>query len=96
MLSGSYDRRAIIWNPATGAIVKTLLLHDAPVFDVDWKDDDVFATCSSDKTILICSVNSKEPHALKTLTGHTDEVSHELHTCLQKHIYTNTYIRTHT
>lgn len=75
LLSGSYDRRAIVWTLDTGVVIKTFLLHEAPVFDVDWKDDDKFATCSSDKTIMICSVANKDPTALTTLTGHADEVN---------------------
>ena len=49
LLSGSYDKRAIIWSAATGTILKVYALHSAPVLDVDWRDADVFATCSSDK-----------------------------------------------
>lgn len=49
ILSGSYDRRAIVWSAETGKIVKSFLLHDGPVLDVDWKDGDIFATCSSDR-----------------------------------------------
>ncbi len=49
ILSGSYDRRSIVWDPNSGNLVKCFLFHNGPVLDVDWKDDDVFATCSSDK-----------------------------------------------
>jgi transducin (beta)-like 1 len=49
ILSGSYDRRAIVWNAETGAIVKIFSLHSGPVLDVDWRDSDSFATCSSDR-----------------------------------------------
>lgn len=49
ILSGSYDKRAIVWNAETGHIVKIFQLHSAPVLDVDWKDNETFATCSSDK-----------------------------------------------
>jgi transducin (beta)-like 1 len=48
ILSGSYDRRSIVWSAETGTMVKSYLLHSAPVLDVDWKDSDTFATCSSD------------------------------------------------
>jgi transducin (beta)-like 1 len=56
VLSGSYDQRAIVWSPETGALVKTYQLHEGPVLDVDWKDNDVFATCSSDKYVS-CSTS---------------------------------------
>ena len=48
ILSGSYDRRSIVWDAKTGQVIKSFLLHSAPVLDVDWKDGDTFATCSSD------------------------------------------------
>lgn len=75
LLSGSYDRRSIIWNPVTGKAVKTYLLHSAPVLDVDWSDSDLFATCSSDRTIYICKVSTPESTALCTFVGHDDEVN---------------------
>ena len=49
LLSGSHDKRAIIWSTETGTIVKAFPVHSGPVLDVDWKDGDYFATCSSDK-----------------------------------------------
>jgi transducin (beta)-like 1 len=48
LLSGSYDRRAIVWSLATGKAIKIFLLHTAPVLDVDWRDGEMFATCSTD------------------------------------------------
>lgn len=51
ILSGSYDRRAVVWSADTGHVVKIYSLHSAPVLDVDWKDEDTFATCSSDKYV---------------------------------------------
>ena len=48
ILSGSYDRRSIVWNPVTGTVVKSCMLHSAPILDLDWKDSETFATCSSD------------------------------------------------
>ena len=75
ILSGSYDRRAIVWDATTGQPVKSFMLHAAPVLDVDWKDSDSFATCSSDMCIFICRVSSAGTGAEKTLKGHTDEVN---------------------
>lgn len=37
-----------MWS-TDGSLLKTFMLHDGPVLDVDWKDADTFATCSSDK-----------------------------------------------
>ena len=75
ILSGSYDRRAIVWDAATGQPVKSFLLHSAPVLDVDWRDADTFATCSSDMAIYVCSVSSPRAEATRHLQGHTDEVN---------------------
>ena len=74
ILSGSYDKRALVWDAATATVVKSYSLHSAPVLDVDWKDSDTFATCSSDKTIYLCKVTSADSAATHTFTGHTDEV----------------------
>ena len=44
--------------------------------DVDWKDGEVFATCSSDRSIQICDVSSEDTNvAMRTLNGHEDEVN---------------------
>ena len=48
LLSGSYDHRAIVWDTATGTVLRIFHVHQAPVLDVDWKDNCTFATCSSD------------------------------------------------
>eukprot|EP01032_Pedospumella_encystans_P016381 gene16381-18691_t len=76
ILSGSYDRRAIVWNASSGVIVKVFSLHAGPVLDVDWRDSDSFATCSSDRSIYICQVSSQEENTpLRCLSGHDDEVN---------------------
>jgi transducin (beta)-like 1 len=75
ILSGSYDRRAIVWDAATGQPIKSFLLHSAPVLDVDWRDADTFATCSSDQAIYVCKVSSPRAEATRHLQGHTDEVN---------------------
>ena len=49
LLSGSYDKRAVVWDPISAVAMKVFAIHTAPVLDVDWKDNDTFATCSSDK-----------------------------------------------
>ena len=47
--------------------------HTAPILDVAWRDDAVFATSSSDRTVRVCEVGTTSPGA--TLRGHTDEVN---------------------
>jgi hypothetical protein len=75
LLSGSYDKTTIVWDVSTpnGFIKQQFTDHQAPALDVDWKDDTTFASCSTDKTVHICSVGVPLP--LKKYTGHTDEVN---------------------
>mmetsp|Transcript_13340 Transcript_13340/g.37558 ORF Transcript_13340/g.37558 Transcript_13340/m.37558 type:complete len:1067 (-) Transcript_13340:1264-4464(-) len=75
LLSGSYDKTTIVWDVSMGSgyIKQQFDDHQAPALDVDWKDDNTFASCSTDKTVHICRVGSNRP--LKTYTGHTDEVN---------------------
>lgn len=40
---------------------------------MDWKDDTTFASCSTDKRVLICRVGVDHP--LRVYTGHLDEVN---------------------
>ena len=57
-------------------MLKSFALHSAPVLDVDWKDSDTFATCSSDKKIHVCKVTTTDPSTpTHTFDGHTDEVN---------------------
>jgi len=63
--------------------------HSAQVLDVDWKTGgyhglDVFASCSTDRTIAVCALADREadtdPAAatttpLQVLVGHADEVN---------------------
>ncbi|KAG8466521.1 hypothetical protein KFE25_007900 [Diacronema lutheri] len=73
LLSGSVDKTAIVWDAATGAVRQQFRLHTAPMLDVDWRDDDTFATCSTDKQVLVCRLG--ESDAYRTFSGHTDEVN---------------------
>lgn len=40
---------------------------------MDWRDEDSFASCSTDKQIYVCKLN--QPNYLKCFTGHRDEVN---------------------
>jgi len=75
LLSGSYDKTTIVWDVSSvsGHIKQQFEDHQAPALDVDWKDDNTFASCSTDKTVHICQVGHNFP--LKTYSGHTDEVN---------------------
>lgn len=75
LLSGSYDQTTIVWDVSgpNGKVVQQFNDHAAPALDVDWKDDTTFASCSTDKRVLICRVGVEMP--LKVYTGHMDEVN---------------------
>lgn len=80
LLSGSYDKTAVIWDTSTGAVKQQFNFHKAPTLDVDWKDNESFATCSTDKAIHLCKLGEAE--AVRTWAstptskhGHTDEVN---------------------
>lgn len=75
LLSGSYDQTTIVWDVSmpNGHVVQQFSDHEAPALDVDWKDDTTFASCSTDKRVLICRVGVEKP--LRIYTGHMDEVN---------------------
>lgn len=75
ILTGSVDQTTAVWNVETGKLVKQFTFHDAPTLDVDWKDDEVFASCSTDKMIYMCSVNSNATCPMRTYEGHEDEIN---------------------
>lgn len=52
ILSGSYDKRAIVWSSQSWMVLNVFSLHSSAVMDLDWKDGDYFATCSSDRCFL--------------------------------------------
>ena len=73
LLSGSVDKTAIIWDPINGTVKQQFKFHSDPTLDVDWRDDETFATCSTDKMIHVCQLGSEKP--IKTFSGHVDEVN---------------------
>lgn len=48
-------------------------VHSAQVLDVDWKDATTFASCSTDKSIKVCSL-TEEVQPIQSFLGHKDEV----------------------
>lgn len=75
LLSGSYDKTTIVWEVTSekGLVRQQFSFHQAPALDVDWKDDNTFASCSTDQCVHICQVGKHEP--IKTYRGHKDEVN---------------------
>lgn len=73
VLSGSIDRKVILWNAATGEIIHTLEGHSQPIERVGFSPDGLTAlSASDDKQIVLWDVATGEP--IRTLDGHGDPV----------------------
>ena len=66
-------RTTIIWDAATGNCKQQFGFHSAPALDVDWKSEESFASCSTDKQIHVCQLGKDRP--IKSFQGHTNEVN---------------------
>lgn len=89
LLTGSYDKCVSVWDVTTGKLQHKFEAHSAQVLDVDWKHGgyhgrDVFASCSTDRTIAVCALADDNAVAgspattttpLQVLVGHADEVN---------------------
>ena len=61
ILSAGVDRTTIIWDSATGNCKQQFAFHSAPALDVDWKSEESFASCSTDKQIHVCQLGQDRP-----------------------------------
>ncbi|KAF9102737.1 hypothetical protein BGX27_010870 [Mortierella sp. AM989] len=73
ILTGSLDHTTIVWDATTGESKRQHEFHTGAVLDVDWLDNNTFATSSSDGKVYVCKVDSSEP--TKVFAGHKDEVN---------------------
>jgi transducin (beta)-like 1 len=73
LVSASVDKTAIVWSALSGQPQQQQAFHTAPVLDADWQTNNVFASCSSDGTVLLCQVGDRAP--LRSWTGHRGEVN---------------------
>ena len=73
ILSSSVDKCTIVWDASSGDARQLFSFHSAPVLDCEWQSDSVFATCSTDKMVLVSTIGEKAP--TRTFSGHTDEVN---------------------
>lgn len=73
LLSAGVDRSAVVWDPKTGGVTQQFEFHSAPTLDVDWQNDSVFASCSTDRMIHVCEVG--KPRPLLSFEGHEHEVN---------------------
>ncbi len=74
LASGSYDRRVLLWNAASGAVVGALAGHTSLINAVDFAPDGLrIASASSDHTARVWQALAGEP--LAVLRGHSDDVN---------------------
>lgn len=73
ILSAGVDKTTIIWDSSSGTATQQFAFHNAPALDVDWRNNDSFASCSTDMFIHLCKLGHDSP--LKTFQGHTNEVN---------------------
>nr|CAB3486497.1 unnamed protein product [Digitaria exilis] len=73
LLSGSVDKTAIVWDTKTWECKQQFEFHSAPTLDVDWRNNNSFATCSTDNMIYVCKIGEQRP--VKAFSGHESEVN---------------------
>ncbi|XP_038971681.1 WD40 repeat-containing protein HOS15-like isoform X2 [Phoenix dactylifera] len=73
LLSGSVDKTAIVWDTKTWECKQQFEFHSAPTLDVDWRNNNSFATCSTDNMIYVCKIGENRP--VKGFSGHQGEVN---------------------
>ncbi|CAD5229314.1 unnamed protein product [Bursaphelenchus okinawaensis] len=72
VLSAGVDNATVVWDPTTNT-TKSFKFHTQSALDVDWINDETFASCSVDSLIHICHCQGDLP--LKTFRGHANEVN---------------------
>ncbi|KAG5716340.1 F-box-like/WD repeat-containing protein TBL1XR1 [Termitomyces sp. T112] len=73
LLTASLDGTACLWDVKEKCLRKQYRCHTDCCLDVDWLDEDTFATCGADRLIHILRVNESAP--FKTLVGHGNEIN---------------------
>ncbi|KAI6173461.1 F-box-like/WD repeat-containing protein ebi [Aphelenchoides besseyi] len=72
ILSAGVDNSTIIWDPLTNE-TKKFMFHTQSALDVDWIDEEMFASCSVDWYIHICRVGVNKP--IRSYKAHENEVN---------------------
>ena len=73
ILTAGVDKTTCVWDANTGLCTQQFAFHTAPALDVDWRDNEVFASCSTDHFIHICRLGHERP--LFSFSEHTNEVN---------------------
>jgi transducin (beta)-like 1 len=73
LLTGGSDQRVVAWSVATGERRQIFQHHQSRVLDVDWLDNQTFASCSGDTRIALCAIGRAS--VVQFLEGHKGEVN---------------------
>ncbi|KAF7824656.1 WD40 repeat-containing protein HOS15-like [Senna tora] len=73
LVTGSSDRSAIVWDVKSENMKQQFKFHSGPILDVDWLNNESFATCSKDTFIYVCKIGKNQP--LRAFAGHQGEVN---------------------
>ncbi|KAF4359619.1 hypothetical protein F8388_007803 [Cannabis sativa] len=73
LLTGSCDKTAIVWDVKSEECKQQFDFHAGPTLDVDWRNNNSFATSSTDTMIHVFRIG--EPRPIKTFAGHQGEVN---------------------
>lgn len=73
LITGSYDKTAIVWNLETGEVLRQLKGHARAIRALQF-DDSKLVTGSMDNTLRIWNYHTGQ--CIRTLEGHTDGVVH--------------------
>src|SRR5947208_2632797 len=74
LASASSDTRILIWDAATGAVLRKLQRHSLTVSSVAWSPDGEWLASSSTDT-SICIWHAGAGCLVRSLEGHTDSVT---------------------
>lgn len=73
LCTGGSDYGVKVWSRDELKPMGSCIGHRGPIFDIDWKDDQIFASGSADKKVLACRVGDELP--IRTFVGHEDDVN---------------------
>ncbi|BGP39217.1 hypothetical protein JCM10449v2_003155 [Rhodotorula kratochvilovae] len=73
LLTASLDQTVCLWEVSNGKVRQQYSTHSDQVLDVDWNDDGLFASTSSDRMVHLLSTTRPTP--LHRFRGHRDDVN---------------------
>ncbi|KAJ2884242.1 hypothetical protein H4R27_002227 [Coemansia aciculifera] len=73
LLSAFLDGSIALWDMQTGQLRQEYKGHKGSVLDVDWQDNSTFASCATDKSVIVWRDGLPTP--VKTFVGHKNDVN---------------------